>query len=74
MSLMRCNSNQNEDVVLKWVRIAFSAATGAEFAEHDILSWSFHSDLMRIRVGFFLLQHKGSIYRTTCVVNNKLFA
>ncbi|PNX81563.1 lectin [Trifolium pratense] len=34
-----------KDVVPEWVRIGFSAATGAEFAEHDILSWSFHSNL-----------------------------
>ncbi|KEH34228.1 Lectin 2 [Medicago truncatula] len=34
-----------KDVVPEWVRIGFSAATGAEYAAHDILSWSFDSKL-----------------------------
>jgi len=34
-----------KDIVPEWVRIGFSAATGAEFAEHDIRYWSFHSEL-----------------------------
>nr|CAF18559.1 lectin precursor [Lathyrus sativus] len=34
-----------KDVVPEWVRIGFSATTGAEFAAHEVLSWSFHSEL-----------------------------
>lgn len=34
-----------KDVVPEWVRIGFSAATGAQYAAHDILSWSFDSKL-----------------------------
>nr|P16350.1 RecName: Full=Mitogenic lectin alpha chain [Vicia sativa] len=34
-----------KDVVPEWVRIGFSATTGAEYAAHEVLSWSFHSEL-----------------------------
>jgi len=34
-----------KDVVPEWVRIGLSAATGAEYAAHDIFSWSFDSKL-----------------------------
>jgi len=34
-----------KDVVPEWVRIGFSAATGAEYAAHNIFSWSFESKL-----------------------------
>nr|AEW50184.1 lectin [Cajanus cajan] len=34
-----------KDVVPEWVRIGFSATTGAEFAAHVVHSWSFHSEL-----------------------------
>ncbi|XP_058734643.1 lectin [Vicia villosa] len=34
-----------KDVVPEWVRIGFSATTGAEYAAHEVLSWSFYSEL-----------------------------
>nr|P07441.1 RecName: Full=Lectin alpha chain [Lathyrus aphaca]prf//1211354B lectin alpha [Lathyrus aphaca] len=34
-----------KDVVPEWVRVGFSATTGAEFAAHEVLSWSFQSEL-----------------------------
>ncbi|KAL5073183.1 hypothetical protein RYX36_012167 [Vicia faba] len=34
-----------KDVVPEWVRIGFSATTGAEYATHEVLSWTFLSEL-----------------------------
>nr|P12306.1 RecName: Full=Mannose/glucose-specific lectin alpha 1 chain; Short=Lol I [Lathyrus ochrus] len=34
-----------KEFVPEWVRIGFSATTGAEFAAHEVLSWFFHSEL-----------------------------
>ncbi|XP_058734640.1 lectin beta-1 and beta-2 chains-like [Vicia villosa] len=34
-----------KNAVPEWVRVGFSATTGAEYAAHEILSWSFHSEL-----------------------------
>lgn len=33
------------NIVPEWVRIGFSATTGTDFSSHEILSWSFHSEL-----------------------------
>ncbi|XP_058734641.1 lectin beta-1 and beta-2 chains-like [Vicia villosa] len=36
-----------KNIVPEWVRIGLSASTGLDYAAHEILSWSFHSELVR---------------------------
>ncbi|QHN78894.1 Alpha-methyl-mannoside-specific lectin [Arachis hypogaea] len=38
------------DVLPEWVRVGFSAATGAQYQSHEILSWSFTSSLNYVQM------------------------